>query len=61
MESFAIHPQSKATILIVLPKILQGVFAATGDYFTWKFAERIYGRGSSFAWTAVCRGPAAEQ
>jgi hypothetical protein len=34
---------------------LQGIFAATGDYFTWKLAERIYGPDRSFAWTSVCR------
>jgi GPI mannosyltransferase 3 len=55
MESLAILPQSKAIVLIVLPKILQGIFAATGDYFTWKLAERIYGPDRSFAWTSVCR------
>lgn len=44
-----------------MPKILQGLFAAIGDYFTWKFAERIYGCGSNSAWTAVCRDPVMRQ
>jgi GPI mannosyltransferase 3 len=55
MEILAILPQSRATILIVIPKILQGIFAAIGDYFTWRLAERIYGPDHSYAWTAVCR------
>jgi hypothetical protein len=33
--------------------VTQGVFAAVGDYFTWKLAERIYGHGSTEAWGAV--------
>jgi GPI mannosyltransferase 3 len=61
MESLAFTSPFKATILILMPKILQGLFAAIGDYFTWKFAERIYGRGSNSAWTAVCRGPVIGQ
>jgi hypothetical protein len=62
MESLAMLPQSKAAILVVLPKLLQGVFAAVGDYFTWKLAERIYGcESSSFSWTAVRNDPAIER
>lgn len=41
-------------ILVYLPRVVQGVFAAVGDFYTWKLAERIYGRGSYTAWTAVC-------
>lgn len=58
MESLAMLPQSKAAILIILPKTLQGAFAAAGDYYTWKLAERIYGRGNNvFAGTAVGKDP----
>ena len=55
METLATPPQLRATILILVPKILQGIFAAVGDYFTWKLAERIYEPDRRFAWTAVCR------
>jgi phosphatidylinositol glycan class B len=48
-----LFPQFRAIILIYLPKLVQALFAALGDYYTWKFAERIYGRGSYTAWTAV--------
>lgn len=40
--------------MIATPKILQAVFAALGDYYTWKLGERMYGRGSNEAWAAVC-------
>lgn len=45
----------KATMLVVLPKLLQGSFAALGDYFTWRLAERLYGRGSNTARATVGR------
>jgi phosphatidylinositol glycan class B len=50
----SVVPQMRATILVLIPKILQGICAALGDYFTWKFAERVYGRDSNVAWTTVC-------
>jgi phosphatidylinositol glycan class B len=33
-------------ILSILPNVVQGIFAATGDYYTWQLAERMYGIGS---------------
>jgi phosphatidylinositol glycan class B len=61
MEALAFFPQFRASILVLIPKLLQGLFAAIGDYFTWKLAGRIYGRGSNSSWTAVCRGPVKRQ
>ena len=38
-----------------MPKVAQAVlFAAVGDYYTWKLGEKVYGTGSNEAWAAVC-------
>ena len=47
-------PDAHADLLIAAPKVTQAVFAALGDFYTWKLAERIYGRDSNEAWAAVC-------
>ncbi|ESZ92192.1 glycosyltransferase family 22 protein [Sclerotinia borealis F-4128] len=39
-------PQFRAEILAVLPNIIQAIFAAACDYYTWKMAEKMYGLGS---------------
>lgn len=43
----------RADVLIAAPKVVQAVFAACGDYYTWKLAKRVYGHGSNEAWAAV--------
>ncbi len=43
----------RADLLIAAPKVLQGIFAALGDHYTWKLAERVYGNGSNEAWAVV--------
>lgn len=43
----------RAFILVALPGVLQSVFAALGDFFTWKLAMDIYGRESNAPWAAV--------
>ncbi|KAF2085952.1 glycosyltransferase family 22 protein [Saccharata proteae CBS 121410] len=43
----------RSELLIAAPKITQALFAALTDYCSWKLAERLYGRGSSRAWTAL--------
>ena len=53
MELLGFFPQFQAMILARLPNITQGVFAAFGDYYTWKLAEKMYGLGSDNAWAAV--------
>lgn len=53
MIMVSIFPQFRAMILVFLPKAIQGTFAAAGDYYTWKLAEKLYGTGSNAAWTAV--------
>lgn len=47
-------PPVKASVLIALPKVIQSVFAATGDYYTWRLAGSLYGLNSNSAWAAVC-------
>lgn len=49
-----LSPDTHAELLIAAPKVTQAVFAALGDYYTWKLGEEIYGRDSSEAWAAVC-------
>ncbi|KAL8799093.1 MAG: hypothetical protein Q9182_006156 [Xanthomendoza sp. 2 TL-2023] len=46
-------PEYHAELLLASPKIAQAVFAALGDYYTWKLGERMYRRGSNEAWTAT--------
>ncbi|KAI1777526.1 glycosyltransferase family 22 protein [Hypoxylon cercidicola] len=41
----------RAKWLIAAPKMLQTGFAALGDWYSWRFAEKLYGRGSVAAWS----------
>ncbi|KAI8934442.1 hypothetical protein NX059_009174 [Plenodomus lindquistii] len=40
---------AKAQVLLAAPKVTQAVFAALLDYYTWKLAEKVYGRDSRTA------------
>lgn len=53
MELLSCFPQFRAMILSVLPNLVQGVFAAAGDFYTWQLAEKFYGVGSHAAMAAV--------
>ncbi|KAM0157005.1 hypothetical protein ACHAQE_006169 [Botrytis cinerea] len=46
MEFVNFFPQFRAEVLAVLPNIIQAIFAAGCDYYTWKMAEKMYGLGS---------------
>ncbi|KAI4236231.1 MAG: hypothetical protein LQ352_008026, partial [Teloschistes flavicans] len=46
-------PDYRAELLLAAPKATQAVIAALGDYYTWKLGERVYGKGSSEAWTVL--------
>ena len=48
-----LSPVYRADVLIAAPKVLQAVFAALGDYFTWRLAGKVYGAASNEAWAAV--------
>lgn len=41
-----LSPATRADLLIAGPKALQAVIAAVGDYYTYKLARHIYGRGN---------------
>jgi GPI mannosyltransferase 3 len=43
----------KALILVALPGVMESVFAALGDFYTWRLASEIYGAKSNVPWTAV--------
>ncbi|KAJ4392024.1 glycosylphosphatidylinositol anchor biosynthesis [Gnomoniopsis smithogilvyi] len=47
-------PSFRASILAVLPKLVQACFAVLGDFYTWKLAEKVYGQGTRSAWSALC-------
>lgn len=40
--------------MLIAPKIVQGIFAATMDFYTWKLAQKVYGTGSDAAMAVVC-------
>lgn len=35
-------PGLRATLLLVLPKVMQAVIAALGDFYSWKLAQKLY-------------------
>lgn len=47
-------PQFRAEVLAVLPNVIQAIFAANCDYYTWKMAEKIYGLNNGTPSVAVC-------
>ncbi|KAI1460627.1 glycosyltransferase family 22 protein [Annulohypoxylon moriforme] len=46
-------PITKAKWLIAAPKVLQTAFAALSDWYSWRLAEKLYGRGSVAAWSVL--------
>jgi phosphatidylinositol glycan class B len=55
MVFLSFFPQFRGMLFSVLPNIVQGIFAAIGDYYMYQFSERLYGIGSNNAWAVVCR------
>ncbi|KAL2257408.1 hypothetical protein VTK26DRAFT_212 [Humicola hyalothermophila] len=53
MAFMNLYPPFRAFILVALPGTLQSVFAALGDFYTWKLAMDIYGRESNAPWAAL--------
>ncbi|KAH7349975.1 Alg9-like mannosyltransferase [Plectosphaerella cucumerina] len=43
----------RPTLLLAAPKVVQTVFAAAGDWYTWQLAVKIYGRDSVSSWFAL--------
>ncbi|KAI2637309.1 glycosyltransferase family 22 protein [Xylaria nigripes] len=46
-------PSVKAKWLLMAPKALQTVFAALGDWYTWRLGEKLYGSCSAAAWAVL--------
>ncbi|KAK3391764.1 Alg9-like mannosyltransferase family-domain-containing protein [Sordaria brevicollis] len=46
-------PALETAALEILPKIIQSVFAALGDFYTWRLATSIFGDESNVPWTAL--------
>ncbi|KAI1823053.1 glycosyltransferase family 22 protein [Xylaria intraflava] len=46
-------PTVKAKWLLMAPKVLQTVFAALSDWYTWRLGEKLYGHGSASAWAVL--------
>lgn len=57
MSFLHLFPPFRAFMLVALPGALQSVFAALGDFYTWKLAMDIYGRESNAPWAAVSYPP----
>jgi phosphatidylinositol glycan class B len=53
MDAMHLFPPFRAAMLVALPGALQSVFAALGDFYTWKLSMDIYGRESNAPWAAV--------
>lgn len=52
-RTVGLSPAFRADLLITAPGITQAVIAAVGDFYTWKLARYIYGRGSYESWATV--------
>ncbi|TDZ61676.1 GPI mannosyltransferase 3 [Colletotrichum trifolii] len=44
---------AKSWLLLAAPKAVQAVIAATGDWYTWQLAVKLYGADSSTSWFAL--------
>jgi GPI mannosyltransferase 3 len=53
MTATQFFPAAKAHFLVALPKLVQSVFAALADFYTWKLATQIFGKESNVPWAAV--------
>ncbi|KAB5558126.1 glycosyltransferase family 22 protein [Coniochaeta sp. 2T2.1] len=52
MTLLDVVPSVKSSVLVALPKVIQSVFAAASDFYTWKLAEKVFGANSNPAWAA---------
>ncbi|KAK3692421.1 glycosyltransferase family 22 protein [Podospora appendiculata] len=53
MAFMNLFPPFQSFVLVALPKVVQSVFAALADYYTWRLASDIYGRDSNVPWAAL--------
>ncbi|KAK1750674.1 hypothetical protein QBC47DRAFT_393222 [Echria macrotheca] len=52
MSGLEVFEPARARILVMLPSLVQSVFAALGDFYTWALATEIYGVESNVPWAA---------
>ena len=52
-DALRLSEQYRTELLLAAPKFAQAFFAALGDYYTWKLAQRVYGREDNKAWAAL--------
>ncbi|KKZ66620.1 hypothetical protein EMCG_00183 [[Emmonsia] crescens] len=52
-DYLSISPLNRANLLLAAPKLTQALFAAVGDFYTWKLAGKVYGNYSYEAWGAL--------
>jgi phosphatidylinositol glycan class B len=43
----------RAQDMLIAPKIVQGIFAAAMDFYTWKLGKKVYGAESHAAMAVV--------
>lgn len=48
-----LSPNTRSEVILAAPKIVQALFAAAGDYYTWKLACKTYGANSRASSGAV--------
>lgn len=48
-----ISPSTRAVLLANAPNIAQAFIAATGDFYTWRLSQKIYGVHSDLTWITV--------
>lgn len=44
---------ARAEDMLIAPKIVQAIFAALLDFYTWKLSQKIYGVGSAASMATV--------
>lgn len=43
----------KAQWLVAAPRVMQAGFAALGDWYSWRLAEKFYGHSTPMSWAVV--------
>ncbi|KAH7041042.1 Alg9-like mannosyltransferase family-domain-containing protein [Microdochium trichocladiopsis] len=43
----------KAKWLVAVPRVMQAGFAALGDWYSWRLAERLFGHSTSISWAVL--------
>lgn len=54
-KAVALPPPVRAKLLIAAPKLAQGVMAGVSDWYTWKLAEKVFGKRTKRSKAVVSR------